>query len=72
MFSRKSLNCITTIKTDMSDNVMNFAVVFVVLFIVGGIVGSLSLPEFEGKFFISGFVFAVFGTGAGNLILKKG
>jgi len=47
-----------------------FAIVFLVLFFIGGILGSLSLPEFSGRFYISGLLFAIFGTGAGALIIK--
>ena len=47
------------------------AAVFVVLFLIGGVLGSFSLPPFGGRFFISGLVFGAFGTGAGTLIIKK-
>ena len=49
---------------------MRSKVIFVVLFIIGGLVGVSSLPEFEGRFFITGIIVAIFGTGAGNLKLK--
>ena len=35
-----------------------------------GIIGVFSLPEFSGRFFISGLVFGVFATGAGTIVLK--
>lgn len=53
-----------------SEAIVIYAAVFMVLFIIGGLIGSASLPPFEGRFFISGFLIAVFGTGAGTLILK--
>ena len=56
----------------MSDieEIIIYAVVFVVLFLIGGAIGCASLPPFEGRFYISGLVFAIFATGAGTLILK--
>ena len=48
-----------------------YAVAFIVLFLIGGFLGMLSLPEFVGRFWLSGFLFAVFGTGSGILIIKK-
>ncbi|MFC1723379.1 hypothetical protein ACFL0V_04520 [Nanoarchaeota archaeon] len=53
-----------------TETIIVFAVVFLVLFFVGGIIGIVALPEFPGRFFISGFLISVFGTGAGSLILK--
>lgn len=47
-----------------------FATVFIVLFFIFGVLGTIFLPEFPGRFFISGFLGAVFGTGAGALIIK--
>ena len=51
-------------------NILGYAIVFVVTFFIGGIIGSLSLPEFPGRFFISGIVFGAFATGAGSVIIK--
>ena len=45
--------------------------VFLGLVIIGGIIGYQSLPPFDGRFYISGIVFAIFGTGAGTLILRR-
>lgn len=53
-----------------AEGILGYGLVFLVLVIIGGIIGSLSLPPFEGRFYISGIVFAIFGTGAGTLILK--
>ena len=53
------------------SNILGFAIVFVVLFIIGGIIGFLSLPTFDGRFYISGFLLAVFGTGTGFLYLTN-
>ncbi|MBU2616764.1 MAG: hypothetical protein KKB79_02150 [Nanoarchaeota archaeon] len=50
-------------------NALGKAIIFVGLFFIGGILGSLSLPEFPGRFFISGLVFASFGMGLGNIII---
>ena len=47
-----------------------FALVFVALFFIGGIAGVASLPEFPGRFFISGLIIGAFGTGAGAFIIK--
>jgi len=54
-----------------SEAIISYGAVFIALFIFGGFIGALSLPSFEGRFFISGLVFAIFGTGAGTLIVKK-
>jgi len=51
-------------------NILGFALVFVVTFLIGGIIGVASLPEFPGRFFISGLVFGAFATGAGSIIFK--
>ena len=51
-------------------NVLGYALVFIVTFFIGGIIGSFSLPQFSGRFFISGLVFGVFATGAGTIVLK--
>ena len=52
------------------EGILVYGLVFVVLVIIGGIIGSISLPPFDGRFYISGIVFAIFGTGAGTLLLK--
>jgi hypothetical protein len=52
------------------EEIIVYAIVFVVLFLIGGAIGCASLPPFEGRFYISGLVFAIFATGAGTLILK--
>lgn len=51
-------------------NVLGYALVFLVMFMIGGIIGVFSLPEFSGRFFVSGLVFGVFATGAGTIVLK--
>ena len=51
-------------------NVLGYAIVFIVTFIIGGIIGYISLPEFPGRFFISGLIFGAFATGAGSFIMK--
>lgn len=53
------------------EGILVYGLVFVVLVIIGGIIGSTSLPPFDGRFYISGIVFAIFGTGAGTLILRR-
>ena len=55
----------------MKAQIEIFAIVFVCLFLLGGTIGSLSLPAFAGRFFISGLVFAIFGTGLGKLFISK-
>lgn len=52
-------------------SVVEYAVVFIGCFLFGGIIGQFALPDFPGKFFISGLVFAIFATGAGFLFLSK-
>lgn len=52
------------------EGIIVYAVVFVVLFLIGGTLGAASFPPFEGRFYISGLVFAIFATGAGTLIFK--
>ena len=51
-------------------NVLGYALVFLVMFIIGGIIGISSLPEFSGRFFVSGLIFGAFATGAGSMVLK--
>lgn len=53
-----------------SETIVVCAIVFVILFIIKGIAGSIFLPDLSGRFFIAGVIFAVFGTGAGSLIFK--
>ena len=53
-----------------AEGILELGLVFLVLFIMGGIFGSFSLPSFDGRFYISGIVFGIFATGAGTLILK--
>ena len=53
-------------------NILGVAVLFLILFFIGGIIGVLLLPEFPGRFYISGLIFGAFGTGAGKLILNLG
>lgn len=51
-------------------NFLGKAIVFISLFIFGGIIGSVSLPEFEGRFFISGLFFALAAGGFVRLIIN--
>jgi len=57
-------------KKGQEINVLGYALVFLVMFFIGGIIGAFSLPEFSGRFFVSGLVFGVFATGAGTVVLK--
>jgi hypothetical protein len=50
-------------------NLLGQAILFVILFIIGGIIGVLALPEFVGRFYISGLIFSIFGLGFGNVII---
>ena len=54
------------------QNLFGQAVIFVALFFIGGVIGVLSLPAFEGRFYISGLVFAAFGLGLGNIVINLG
>jgi len=56
--------------TENTEAAIIFAVVFIILFFLGGLVGLFSLPSFPGRFYLSGLVLAIFGTGAGALIVK--
>ena len=53
-----------------AETIVIYAIVFVVLFLVGGLVGVASLPIFPGRFYVSGLIIGVFGTGAGTLVLN--
>ena len=57
-------------KKGQGEEIVVYGVVFLILFFIGGFVGVLSLPEFPGRFFISGLVLGIFGTGAGAFIIK--
>lgn len=57
-------------KKAQGEEIVIYAVVFLVLFFIGGIVGLMSLPEFPGRFFFSGLAVSVFGTGAGFVVLN--
>ena len=39
--------------------------VFFVMFILGGSIGMVSMPDFPGRFFITGLLFAIFSTYSG-------
>jgi len=52
------------------EEIIIYAVVFIGLFLLGGSIGVACLPPFPGRFFFSGFLLAVFGTGAGSLIIN--
>jgi hypothetical protein len=54
-----------------AETIVVFAFVFLVLFLIGGIIGVIALPEFQGRFYISGIIFGAFGTGAGKLFIGK-
>ncbi len=53
-----------------AEEIVVYAIVFVGLFIFGGLLGIASLPVFEGRFFFSGLIVGIFGTGAGTLFIK--
>jgi hypothetical protein len=57
-------------KKAQGEEMIVYAGVFLILFFIGGIIGSLSFPEFPGRFFISGLILGAFGTGAGVFIIK--
>ena len=54
------------------QNLLGNAIIFVVLFFLGGIIGFFSFPAFTGRFFISGLLFASLGIGVGNIVLHLG
>ena len=54
------------------QNLLGKAIIFVALFFIGGVLGSLSLPIFEGRFFISGLIFASLGVGVGSIVFHVG
>jgi len=53
-----------------AETIVILGIVFVVLFLIGGTIGVISLPTFPGRFFISGILTGIFGTGAGTLIIS--
>jgi len=57
-------------KKAQGEEIVVYGAVFLILFFIGGFIGVLSLPEFPGRFFISGLVLGIFGTGAGALIIN--
>lgn len=52
------------------NEIFRYAVTFIILFIIGGIIGVIFLPHFPGRFYISGLIFGIFGTGAGAVLIK--
>lgn len=52
------------------ETIITYATVFIVLFFVGGIIGTVTLPDFPGRFYIAGLIIGVFGTGAGSIIVN--
>jgi len=50
--------------------IITYAIVFIVLFFVGGIIGTITLPDFPGRFFVAGLIIGAFGTGAGSIIFN--
>jgi len=57
-------------KKGQEFNFLGEAIIFIGLFFFGGIIGSLSLPDFQGRFFISGLVFALAAGGFVKLIIN--
>jgi len=58
-------------KKGQAEMIIVYAGVFVGLFIIGGLIGLAALPEvIPARFWISGFAIAVFGTGAGTLLIQ--
>jgi len=51
-------------------DIVVYAVVFVILFLIGGAIGAWCFPQIPGIFYIAGILFAIFGTGAGTLIIN--
>lgn len=52
------------------QEILAYAIIFLILFIIGGVIGVLFLPPFPGRFYISGLIFGIFGTGAGAVLIK--
>lgn len=52
-------------------NVLSYALVFLVMFFIGGTIGYFCFPQIPGIFFIAGLVFAAFATGAGKLVINR-
>jgi len=53
-----------------ADDFLAYAIIFLMLFVIGGIIGVIFLPSFTGRFYISGLIFGILGTGAGTIIIK--
>jgi len=52
-------------------NALGYAIVFLIMFFIGGAIGYLCWPQIPGIFYIAGLVFAAFATGAGKLIINR-
>ena len=49
---------------------LEYAVIFIITFFIGGIIGYICFPYHPGVFFIAGIIFGAFATGAGRLIIN--
>lgn len=49
-------------KNEASVDILSASFVYFVMFILGGAVSYFALPEFWGRFFIGGIIFATFAT----------
>jgi len=53
-----------------TEDILGYALVFLIMFFIGGFIGYLSWPQIPGIFYIAGLIFAAFATGAGTIIIK--
>ena len=54
------------------QNLLGKAIIFVALFLIGGIISVFALPAFIGRFFICGLIFAAVGIGVTSVAFHFG
>jgi uncharacterized membrane protein (UPF0136 family) len=52
------------------SKIVEYAIVFFIMFLIGGTIGYFSFPEIPGIFYIAGLIFGAFATGAGSIIIN--
>ena len=53
-----------------AQDIIIFAIVFIITFFIGGAIAVFTFPSFPGLFYIGGLIFAAFATGVGTLIIR--
>jgi len=52
------------------SEILEYALIFIITFFIGGTIGYICFPYHSGVFFIAGIVFGAFATGVGSLIIN--